>query len=177
MTNKINKQISRSTRSLDKKKNALVQSKSKYNMLLKEAKKKPAANKQNQRNSLIQANSANFSNSLVKHAQIHKDQYSKRNSENFSLSVKSNLRSTQLLCNEQLRELDVNTDYKSTTLNISPEELTITELHNPDIEETLLRNSSRGKFNEQMYFSGHHKTSVKSTLDDGETMAANCRSS
>lgn len=58
---------------------------------------------------------------------------------------------------DHLREYDMITDYKSTTLNISPEEFTITELHHPEIEETLIKNSS-GAFNS---LTQHTSTTLK----------------
>lgn len=43
-----------------------------------------------------------------------------------------------------MRDLDTNTDYKSTTLNVFPDELTITELDTPEAEDTLSKATSIG---------------------------------
>jgi hypothetical protein len=43
-----------------------------------------------------------------------------------------------------LKDLDTNTDYKSTTLNVFPDELTITELDTPEAEDTLSKATSVG---------------------------------
>ena len=80
-------------------------------------------------------------NSLLKFNEINQNRLEKQNLNklNYEWSKQSNL-----LYRDHLRDLDINTDYKSTTLNISPEEFTITELNNPEIEETLMKNSSGG---------------------------------
>ena len=76
---------------------------------------------------------------------------------------------------DNLREYDMITDYKSTTLNISPEEFTITELNNPEVEETLMKNSS-GAFNSLTQHTSATIRNIPASVKNGNSNNEMCES-